>query len=261
MIAYSVSDKIATITLDRPEKRNAFNAEFVARLREAVERAAEDTEVKVVLLRANGDAFSAGADLGYLQSLQQYSYEENLADSSVLAELYHRIYTHPKVFIALVQGHAIAGGCGLATVCDFAFAVPKAVFGYTEVKIGFIPAIVSVFLVRKIGEAKARELLLTGKLVSAQTAKEYGLVNRVLEWELLEIEALSLANDLVRNTSGESLRLTKQLLARVPELGTEEAFRFAAEQNAQARMTADCQRGISAFLRKETLDWGDGAGV
>ena len=143
----------------------------------------------------------------------------------------------------------------------FAFAVPKAVFGYTEVKIGFVPAIVSVFLVRKIGEAKARELLLTGKLVSAQTAKEYGLVNRVLEWELLEIEALSLANDLVRNTSGESLRLTKQLLVRVPELGTEEAFRFAAEQNARARMTADCQRGISAFLRKETLDWGKGTGA
>jgi methylglutaconyl-CoA hydratase len=257
MILYSVDGHIATITLDRPEKRNAFNAEFVGRLREAVDRAAEDPAVRVVLLRANGEAFSAGADLGYLQSLQSYSYEENLADSTVLAELYQRIYTHPKVFIAMVQGHAIAGGCGLATVCDFCFAVPKAVFGYTEVKIGFVPAIVSVFLVRKIGEAKARELLLTGKLMSAQIAKDYGLINRVLEWEQVLMEAYALADEIVTSTSGESLRLTKQLLARLPGLDTPEAFRFAAEQNAQARMTDDCKRGIASFLNKETLNWGD----
>lgn len=261
MISYSVDGHIATITLDRPEKRNAFNAEFVSRLRETVDRAADDPTVRVVMLRANGEVFSAGADLGYLQSLQSFSYEENLADSTVLADLYHRIYAHPKVFIALVQGHAIAGGCGLATVCDFCFAVPKAVFGYTEVKIGFIPAIVSVFLVRKVGEAKAREMLLTGKLVSAQIAKDLGLINRVLEREQLETEAYALADELVSGTSGESLRLTKRLLARLPEMGTEEAFRFAAEQNAQARMTADCQRGIAAFLNKETLNWGGGQSV
>jgi methylglutaconyl-CoA hydratase len=257
MILYSVDGHIATITLDRPEKRNAFNAEFVGRLREAVDRAADDPAVRVVLLRANGEAFSAGADLGYLQSLQSYSYEENLADSTVLAELYQRIYTHPKVFIAMVQGHAIAGGCGLATVCDFCFAVPKAVFGYTEVKIGFVPAIVSVFLVRKIGEAKARELLLTGKLMSAQIAKDFGLINRVLEWEQVQVEAYALADEIIKTTSGESLRLTKQLLASLPGLDTPAAFRFAAEQNAQARMTDDCKRGIASFLNKETLNWGD----
>lgn len=255
MVNYSVSEHIATITLDRPEKRNAFNAEFVARLSEAVELAASDPTVKVVLLRANGETFSAGADLGYLKDLQAFSYEQNLADSSVLADLYHRMYTHPKVLIAMVQGHAIAGGCGLATVCDFVYAVPSALFGYTEVRIGFIPAIVSVFLLRKIGEAKARDLLLTGRLISAETAQALGLVNHVLEAEAMEAAVSALAEDLVTGVSGESIRLTKQMLSQVPELSTKDAFAYAAEQNAKARMTPDCQRGIAAFLAKEKINW------
>ncbi len=158
-IEYAVADRIGYITLNRPDKRNALSFDLVKELKEAFARAEDDAAVKVIVLRANGEAFCAGADLAYLQNLQKFSHVENLADSNHLKELFLQIYILKKVVIAQVQGHALAGGCGLATVCDFSFSVPEAKFGYTEVKIGFIPAIVMVFLIRKIGEGKARHLL------------------------------------------------------------------------------------------------------
>src|SRR6187402_3023831 len=184
-IDYSVKNRKAFIVLNRPEKRNALSHELVAELKEAFQQAENDDKVKVVILKANGEAFCAGADLAYLQQLQNFSHEENLADSNHLKELFLQIYTLKKVVIAQVQGHALAGGCGLATVCDFVFAVPEAKFGYTEVKIGFIPAIVMVFLIRKIGEGKAKELLMTGDLIKAEEAIYYGIVNKIVSKEKL----------------------------------------------------------------------------
>lgn len=185
-ITTHTSDRIFEIVLNRPDKRNALNSEFVSELISAFTNADVDENTRVVILKANGKVFSAGADLGYLQQLQKNTYEENLEDSTQLAELFKKIYFHKKLIIAQVEGHAIAGGCGLATVCDFVFAVPEAKFGYTEVKIGFVPAIVMFFLLRKIGEAKARELLLTGKLIDAQQAKETsGLLIRLLRQKKL----------------------------------------------------------------------------
>ncbi len=144
-VRYNVNDRICTISLNRPEKRNAFNAQLINELKDAFSRAEVDDAIKVIVLTGEGQAFSAGADLSYLQLLQNNSYEDNLADSTQLMQLFKQIYTLSKPVIARIEGHAIAGGCGLATVCDFAFAVPEAQFGYTEVKIGFIPAIVMVF--------------------------------------------------------------------------------------------------------------------
>ena len=151
------------ITLNRPEKRNALNSQFVSELKEAFTHAEKDTGCKVIILNAKGDTFCAGADLAYLQELQSNSFDENLADSTHLMELFQQIYTLSKVVIAQVEGHAIAGGCGLASVCDLAIATTESKFGYSEVKIGFIPAIVSVFLIKQIGVAKSKELLMTGK--------------------------------------------------------------------------------------------------
>src|SRR5688500_4382084 len=167
---------ILDIILNRPDKRNALNSEFVAELTQAFKQAAGDDAVRVIVLKAEGSVFSAGADLAYLQQLQANTFEENLADSSALKDLFILMYEHPKLIIAQVDGHAIAGGCGLVTVCDFVYAVPDAMFGYTEVRIGFIPAIVMFFLMRKVGEAKARSLLLTGKLIKAEAFKEIGIV-------------------------------------------------------------------------------------
>jgi methylglutaconyl-CoA hydratase len=254
-IYYSVNNRIGTITLNRPEKRNALSYEVVAELKEAFTKAEEDDQVKVIILKANGEAFCAGADLEYLQQLQKFSYEENLNDSNHLKELFLQIYTHSKVVIAQVQGHALAGGCGLATVCDFVFAVPEAKFGYTEVKIGFIPAIVMVFLLRKIGEGKAKELLLSGELFSAENVKQLGLINQVVAPEKLEIEVEAFAKKLVESNSTQSMKLTKQMISKVQSLSVEDALQYAAEMNAHARGTDDCKKGIAAFLNKEKIRW------
>lgn len=160
LVLYSVSNRIATISLNRPDKRNAFNPELVTALTEALLNASDDESVKVIILKAEGTTFSAGADLAYLQQLQNNTHEENVADSENLKNLFTTIYYLPKVVIAQVEGHAIAGGCGLATVCDITFAVPEANFGYTEVKLGFVPAIVSCFLLRKTGETIAKKYCL-----------------------------------------------------------------------------------------------------
>ena len=254
-MTYEVADRIATITLNRPEKRNALNAEMVTALKAAFSRAETDQEAKVIVLAAAGEAFCAGADLAYLQQLQNNSYEENLADSSHLKELFLQIYTHPKVVIAKVQGHAIAGGCGLATVCDFSYTVPEAKFGYTEVRIGFVPAIVKVFLLRKIGEGKARELLLSGELINAQRAADIGLVNGLATADELDATVSAFATSLVRKNSGQSMAFTKQMIAAVQEMGLEEGLQHAAEVNAKARASEDCQKGIGAFLNKEKIKW------
>lgn len=255
LVWYEVKDRVGYITLNRPDKRNALSPEMVSQLTVAVDKAERDTECKVVVLAANGEVFCAGADLEYIKSLQSNGYEENLADSSQLMELFSKIYRSSKVFISRIQGHALAGGCGLATVCDFAFAVPEAKFGYTEVRIGFIPAIVMIFLLRKIGEGKAKEILLSGEIFQAQRAKDLGLINGVLAENVLNEQVHAFAQKLVNETSGESLARTKTMIGRVQDLSLEEALNYAAGQNAEARAGKDCQRGISAFLNKEKISW------
>lgn len=255
LIEYLVKERVAYIYLNRPDKRNAFNEQLVNELKGAFQRALTDKKINAVVLGGRGKVFSAGADLGYLQGLQQNTFEENLADSNNLKELYQTIYTFPKITIAMVQGHAIAGGAGLATVCDFTFAVPEALFGYTEVKIGFIPAIVMVFLLRKIGEGRAKELLLTGKLIEAQQALEFGLISNITKAENLEQSVHEFAMDLVQTSSSQSIKNTKEMMTRVQEMDVIDGFNYAAEMNARGRENEDCKKGISAFLNKEKIKW------
>lgn len=255
LVTYNVENRIATISLNRPEKRNALNDQVVTHLKAAFERAKNDVTVKVIILKATGKVFCAGADLGYLQQLQRNTYEENLEDSNNLKALFLQIYTHPKVVVAQVHGHAIAGGCGLASVCDFIFTVPEAGFGYTEVKIGFVPAIVMPFLIRRIGEGRAKELLLTGEWITAERAMAIGLVNKVVKAKELEKTVRDFASALCTNNSKQSMAMIKEMMAKIQAMSLEEGVNYAAMMNAQARGTADCQRGIAAFLNKETLDW------
>lgn len=252
---YEVKDRIGYLTLNRPEKKNALNAAMVSDLKSQFKKAEEDDDVKVIVLRANGDVFCSGADLESLQKLQKNSHEENLQDSNHLKELFIQIYTLKKVVVAQVQGHALAGGCGLATVCDFTFAVPTAKLGYTEVKIGFVPAIVMVFLLRKIGEQKAKQLLLSGELIAGDDTVKMGLVNYMVSPETLSEEVMSFAKRLIQNNSIQSMELTKQMIAQSQSMPLSEGLDYAAEMNAKARSTSDCQRGIAAFLNKEKLTW------
>ncbi len=241
--------------MNRPEKRNAMNRQFVDELRHTFETAISDKTCKIIVLKANSPAFCSGADLEYLKELQQFTYEQNLEDSSNLKELFLLIHSCPKVVIAQIEGHALAGGCGLATVCDFGFAVPEAKFGYTEVKIGFIPAIVMVFLIRKIGEGKARELLLTGKSIEAQKAVNFGLINGIFTKETIESEVFLFAEQLAGLASGQSLARIKEMIGKVQDMPLSEALSYAAEQNAKARATDDCIKGIEYFLNKKDLNW------
>jgi methylglutaconyl-CoA hydratase len=254
-LQYEVEGRLAYITLNRPAKRNALSADVVTELKQAFETAEADDDVKVIVLRASGDVFCAGADIKYLQELQANTYQENLADSTHLMQLFHQIYTLKKVVIGQVQGHALAGGCGLAALCDFTFAVPEAKFGFTEVKIGFLPAIVSVFLVRRLGETRAKQLLLSGDVFSAQQALDYGLITFLVDQDELADAVRDYALRLVRENSANSMEMTKELLAHLPALSLEEGLRYAAQRNADARATDDYRRGIAAFLNKEKIDW------
>lgn len=255
LVLYSVADRIATIALNRPEKRNALNPELVKSLTERLLEAADDDEVKVIILKANGNSFSAGADLAYLQQLQQYTYEENLADSNNLKNLFTTIYYLPKVVIAQVEGHAIAGGCGLATVCDLIFAVPEAKFGYTEVKLGFVPALVSCFLLRKTSETVAKQILLTGDLFTAEQALAYGLINFVTNKETIDHSTREFAVNLCTSTSANSLMVTKQLIGQTTNAQLEKSLELAVQINARVRDSEDFKKGISSFLNKENINW------
>lgn len=255
MMRYSVQDRVASITLNRPDKRNALNHDLVAALKETLGEAAVDDAVRVIVLTGAGKAFSAGADLAALQTLQTATPMENAADSEHLAELFEQIYRHPKPIIAHVNGHAIAGGCGLAAVCDFSLVADHAKLGFTEVRIGFVPAIVMVFVLRKLGEAAARDLLLRGGLISAAEAAARGLVTRAVPAAALADEVEALAREIATQTSGSAITLTKRMLAQVPGMGLTEALSYATQVNAFARGTADCQAGIAAFLGKTDPPW------
>ncbi len=252
---YDIINRVAIITLNRPDKRNAFSYQLVTELKQAFYSAEHNEQVRAVILKANGKVFSAGADLAYLQALQKASYQDNLADSVYLKDLYIQIYKHSKPVIAQVQGHAIAGGCGLVTACDFVFSVPEAQFGYTEVKIGFVPAIVMTFLLRKVGEAYAKSLLLSGDLVAAQKMHQIGLIHQIISGDELENTVLEFTQNLIRGGSGQAIGITKKLIAEIQEKPFFEALSLASEINAHARGLEDCKQGISAFLNKEKIIW------
>ena len=255
LIETITKDRVLTLRLNRPDKRNALNADLVTALKVALEEAEADEDLRTLVLTGAGSAFSAGADLSSLRAMRDAGPMENQHDSRHLAELFRRIYQHPMPVIAKIKGHAVGGGCGLATVCDFAYAAEGTKLGFTEVRIGFVPAIVMVFLRRTLGETQARDLLLRGRLVDATTAAELGLVTRAVPEGALDEAVEDLARELACETSGSAVALTKQMLARVPGMGLDEALDYAVQMNAFARGTDDCQAGIKAFLNDEDPPW------
>lgn len=255
LVKITVESQVVSITINRPEKRNALSNELVSALIDAFQEAINNTDARVIVLKATGTVFSAGADLAYLQQLQKNTYEENLADSHHLRSLFELIYTSPKLVIAQVQGDAIAGGCGLVCVCDIVVSAESARFGFTEVKIGFIPALVSVFLLKKIGESQTRKLLLEGGLIDATVAKEVGIVHEIVEEHALESYVKEKAEKLVRTNSLEAMQNTKKLILEISQLSVNEGLNIAEIANAKARASEDCKKGIAAFLNKEKINW------
>ncbi len=250
--------EVSLITLQRPERRNAISFEMIGELLAALEDCEhrfEHGQLRVLALTGAGPAFCSGMDLETLQSLTTSSEARQREDSRRMAELFLRLYRFPAPTIAAVNGAAVAGGCGLASVCDFTLAVPGAKFGYTEVKVGYMPALVTVYLVRQIGEKRARDLLLTGRLIAAEQALAWGMISEIAPPENLLPRARALAQELARN-SPASLANTKRLMERLPLEGAlEKALERAAEDNAAMRRTSDFREGIAAFLEKRPPAW------
>ena len=245
---------VALLTLNRPNVRNALDAKLVARLSEAMSGLSKAPEIRSVVITGSGSAFCAGADLATLESLQTASLLENDEDCGRLKNFYRILATFPKPVIGAVNGPALAGGCGLASLCDVLIAAPGASFGYPEVRIGFVAAMVLVFLARQLGERLARELLLTGRLFDAEEAHSIGLVNRVVPAESLIDEAVAFAEKIAAGAPA-SLSLTKELLWHTSGMPMESALSLAARTNVFARQNPEMHEGLAAFLEKRKPKW------
>jgi methylglutaconyl-CoA hydratase len=240
----------ATVWLNRPEKRNALNDRLVGELKTVFSQLETDSSVKIVSLKGKGKAFCSGADLEHLKAMRAFDKTKNYEDSLSLAQLYSRIYNFPKPVIAVVEGAALAGGSGLTTVCDFVYAAPDAKFGYPEVKIGFVAALVSAFLIRQVGQRRAKELLLSGEIISAQRACELGMITQVFEAQDIQKAEQDLVHNLLSNSS-LAMYTTKLLFNR----DIDRELENLAHINADFRSTDDFIEGISSFIEKRKPKW------
>ena len=246
--------RVAVLRLNRPEVKNALSPELIAALSERLDELERRHEIRAVVLGAQGGIFCSGADLGNLRAMREASSEAIKADSARLAQLFLRLYTFPKPVIAAVEGAAIAGGAGLAMACDLCVIGAGARIGYTEVRLGFVAAMVGVILVRCVGEKHARELLLTGKLIDAAQAHRIGLVNEIAPDGTVCDAAIRLALEIAQNPPA-ALSATKELIASLPGMGLEESMRYAVGLNAWVRTTDDLKEGVAAFLERRDPKW------
>lgn len=252
-LTLDITGQLATLTLNRPEKRNAISTQMICDLQSALDQI-ELGHSRVAILTGAGKCFCAGMDLDMLSAIATQSATENMEDSRRMAKLFRRIWSFSKPLIAAVNGAALAGGCGIATLCDFTLAVPEAKFGYTEVKIGFLPAIVSVFLTRQIGDKHARDLLLTGRLIHSDEAAKLGLISEIVSPERLMGRARELAGVLIA-ASPVSLTRAKRLLTSAAAASVDADLERAILENARIRATADFREGIASFLEKRKPIW------
>src|SRR5580692_5087650 len=245
--------QLATLTFNRPEKRNAISQRMVSEIQSALDEV-ETSRARVAIVTGAGKSFCAGMDLEMLSAIATQSSADNMEDSRRMAKMFRRVWSFSKPLIAAVQGAALAGGCGIATLCDFTLAAPEATFGYTEVRVGFIPALVSMFLERQVGEKLARDLFLTGRILDATEAKAIGLVTRIVQREELLKAARELAATLMANSPG-GLEATKRLLVRASEPEMDRRIELAVAASVAIRSTADFHEGLSAFLEKRQPRW------
>jgi methylglutaconyl-CoA hydratase len=249
IVLYQVTEGVARITLNRPAKRNALNDYLISGLKSLLRRAHEENDVRVILLTGAGSDFCSGADLAALQKISTASVEENLEDASALLELFMLIRSTRQPVIAAVQGRALAGGCGLASACDLVLAARSSRFGYPEVKIGFVPAMVMAILRRNVSEKRAFELLTLGNELSAEEAVNLGLANRVIDDEAFDDEVDAFVEQFAK-VSSSAVALTKKLLYQIDAMSFEDALRCGVDTNVTARMSSDCKKGVERFLKK-----------
>jgi len=250
VILYQTDGAVARITLNRPEKRNALNDGLIASLKDALRRAHDDDEVRVIVVTGAGSDFCSGADLTALQKIASASVEENLDDARSLMELFVLIRSVRQPVIAAVKGRALAGGCGLATACDIVLAARSSRFGYPEAKIGFVPAMVMAILRRNVSEKRAFELVTLGREIGAEEAVATGLINRIMDDEAFDDEVDAFIQQFTK-TSSSAVSLTKRLLYQTDAMSFADALHCGVDANVTARMSEECQKGIARFLKRE----------
>jgi methylglutaconyl-CoA hydratase len=249
-VLYEASDSLARITLNRPEKRNALNDELIDGLKHALRRANDENQVRAVVISGAGSDFCSGADLAALQKISTASVAENLADARSLMEVFTVIRSLRPPVIAAVKGRALAGGCGLASACDLILAARSSRFGYPEVKIGFVPAMVMAILRRNVSEKRAFELLTLGAEITADEAFALGLVNRMIDDEAFDDEVDAFVEQFMK-TSSSAVALTKRLLYQTDAMSFEDALQCGVDANVTARLSEDCRKGIGRFLNQK----------
>lgn len=255
MILSNTNSQITTLTLNQPELHNAFDERLITELTEKLEKINQDPNIRVVILAANGKSFCAGADVHWMQKMANYSYEENLADAKKLAKLMYVLYSLQKPTIALVQGPAYGGGVGLVACCDIAIANPTANFCLSEVKIGLVPAVISPYVIKAIGERAARRYFLTAEKFTASEAQNLGLIHIIVPTEELQQKGDQLAK-LLLNNSPQALTCAKQLIAEVTSRSLEqELIDITTKYIADIRISAEGQEGLKAFLEKREPQW------
>ncbi len=253
-ILFEKGERKARLILNKPQVHNAFNSTMISEMLDVFKRIKKDSSVRVIVLTGEGKSFCAGADLNWMKEIINYSYDQNLKESLEIAELLYTIYSLPKPTIARVNGAAIGGGVGFLSACDIVVASDKAQFGLSEVKIGLIPAAISPYVVRRIGESKAREYFLTGERISAERAEKIGLVNHAVPSEKLDHEIDKTVNRLL-SSGPHAIAKCKQLLFKVPQISLKEAQEFTARMIADLRISDEGQEGMTAFLEKRKPDW------
>jgi methylglutaconyl-CoA hydratase len=249
VLLYGVEDGIATLTLNRPDKRNALNGEMIQALKDRLAAAEGDPDVRVVVITGAGADFCSGADLAELERISEMGAEENLADARSLGALFQQMREHPRPIVAMVKGRALAGGCGLATACDIVLARDDAELGYPEVHLGFVPAIVMTILRRRVAEGQAFELVARGARIGAEEALEIGLVSRVFPSFTYRSDAEAYVRELAAKPP-KALAMTKALMYELDGMDFAAGIERGAQVNAEARMTDECRAGVRRFLDK-----------
>lgn len=253
-LTYTRTDAVANVFFNRPEIHNAFNAKVITEMLDVFEKIGNDHSIRVVVLSGTGKSFCAGADLNWMRGVVSQSFEQNLAEANSLARLFYTIYTLRQPVIARVNGAAIGGGTGFVAVCDFAIAAESAKFSFSEVKIGVVPACIGPYVVKKIGEGRARELFITGERMGAQRAHEVSLVNKVVPDDQLD-SAVSEYLNAILSSGPEAVAMAKKLVSAVPIMTPEQFMPFTAEMIARLRISPEGQEGMDAFLNKRTPNW------